>query len=48
MLFHDKQQVLTIKMMTLIIPLFLGGMYWRIDHTQARMAAAMPATPTWL
>jgi hypothetical protein len=31
---HDRQQLMTVCAMTIIIPLFLGGMYWRIKHTQ--------------
>ncbi len=34
MLAHDRRQVVTVAAMTVLIPLFLGGMYWRIEQTQ--------------
>jgi hypothetical protein len=43
MLSHDRQQVATICGMTILIPLFLGGMYWRIEHTQGNFTNLVAA-----
>lgn len=43
MLAHDRAQLATIAGMSVIIPLFLGGMYWRIDLTQANFTNLVAA-----
>jgi hypothetical protein len=43
MLRHDRQQLATVAAMSIIIPLFLGGMYWRIDQEQANFTNLVAA-----
>ena len=43
MLAHDKVQLFTIVLMSILITLFLGGMYWRIDQTQANFTNLVAA-----
>ena len=43
MLAHDKVQLFTIVLMSILITLFLGGMYWRINQTQANFTNLVAA-----
>ena len=43
MLTHDRQQLSSMAGMTVIIPLFLGGMYWQIDLTQSNFTNLVAA-----